>query len=437
MPRKKVKKSTMLDRISNLPNDVIDIILSHVPLQVAVKTSTLSRKWRLHWTRAKNLLLNRDFFDYIYQGQEDEIMAASTYVDIFGSIILSHRGPIHKFVLHVPCFEHDVLDVVNLWILAVSQHGVQHLELDYNSDYHAQVPSYVFQCKELKHLALLFVDRPPHNFEVFSSLLKLVLECDDISEDYVGNMISMCPLLEELVVVYTSNNVTFTVDAPKLKYLTTFYHGHTDFILKNTPNLSKLEMLLIKTPHEYGHLDCPNILDFFVAVPKIENLTLSAPVLLEWGVQDVPNMLPAPLEDHSSLTVLYWETHSPAQVRSMFCLINSSPSLQTLDISMEGPYSLPQNTIGYLKSQIREAKNIWSLRNVKVTRLMGKEPEIIFIEIILSCCPLLEKLNLSSHPRISSDAEFKMMVDIMQFPRASTKAKIIYSKSEEPLNGSA
>ncbi|CAM8876579.1 unnamed protein product [Rhodiola kirilowii] len=432
MPSKRVEENRVLDRISNLPNEVIDIILSHVPLQVAVQTSTLSRKWRFHWTRAANLVIDQDFVDYIYRGQEDEIMVSSTYVRIVGNIIVSRTGPIRKFVLEVPYFD-NLLDVVNLLIIAVSRHGVQHFILNYDSQYHAEVPSYVFQCTELKRLALVNVERPPPNSGVFSSLLSLELECRDRLNDYFSDMISMCPLLERLWICYNSIDGICYINAPKLKHLSTIYYGHTEFILYNTPNLATVELMLIEILYGYGHQECPDILDLLGAVPKIEKISLSGPVLLEWGVHDVPNMLPAPLEHHSSLMVRDWETHSLAQVLSMFCLINSSPLLQTLDISMDGPYSLPENTIGYLKSQVSEAKNMWSLRNVKVTELMGKEPEIIFIEIILSCCPLLEKLNLSGHYLISSDAELKMMTDITQFPRASTQAKMIYSKSEEPV----
>ncbi|KAL9663479.1 hypothetical protein QQ045_018866 [Rhodiola kirilowii] len=275
---KRVEESRVLDRISNLPSDLIDFILSHLPLHVAVQTSTLSRNWRHHWTRAKSLVIDRDFVDYIYRGQEDGDELVSTYVDIVGNIILSHRGPLRKFKLHVPYFD-DLLDVVNLWILAVSRHGVQRLMLDYHADYHAQVPSYLFQCTKLEFLALIFVERPPHNFEVFSSLRRLVLDCPNISEDYVTNMILMCPMLEKLEVYYTSNNGTFAINAPKLKYFSAIYWGHTDFVLKNTPNLSEVHLFLIETLREYGHLHCPDILNFFAAVPKIENINLSGPVL--------------------------------------------------------------------------------------------------------------------------------------------------------------
>lgn len=38
-----------LDRISNLPNDVTEKILSRLPLREAVRTIVLSSKWRYKW----------------------------------------------------------------------------------------------------------------------------------------------------------------------------------------------------------------------------------------------------------------------------------------------------------------------------------------------------------------------------------------------------
>ncbi|KAL9665581.1 hypothetical protein QQ045_021002 [Rhodiola kirilowii] len=278
-----VEKRTMLDRISDLPNNVIDIILSCVPLRVAVRTSTLSRNWRLHWIRAKSLVLDGFFLSDIFHGKTNKIIIESKYLGIVGNILLSQIGPIHKF----------------------------------------------FFC----------------TFLVFASL----------------SMPTICGYL-----LY--RNVGFK-------------------ILHN--------WLLLK----------------------------------EWGEKDVPKMLPAPLENNLSLTVYNWNTYSLAQVRSMFCLINSFPSLRSLDIEMcpPPPNSQPHDTSDYLKSQIREAKNLWSLRTARVTQLMGNEPEMIFIEIILIRCPMLEKLYLSSRSHISSDAELKMMTEIMRFRRASAQAEMIYS----------
>ncbi|MCE2055106.1 hypothetical protein HAX54_041991 [Datura stramonium] len=46
------------DIISNLPGDVINVILMCLPLQDAVRTSVLSRKWRYNWAKLPKLTLD-------------------------------------------------------------------------------------------------------------------------------------------------------------------------------------------------------------------------------------------------------------------------------------------------------------------------------------------------------------------------------------------
>ncbi|WMV15854.1 hypothetical protein MTR67_009239 [Solanum verrucosum] len=47
------------DIISNLPNDVIDVILMCLPLRDAGRTSILSRKWRYEWAKVPKLTLDQ------------------------------------------------------------------------------------------------------------------------------------------------------------------------------------------------------------------------------------------------------------------------------------------------------------------------------------------------------------------------------------------
>ncbi|KAI6688915.1 hypothetical protein NL676_025743 [Syzygium grande] len=47
-----------LDKISQLPRNIIDQILSHMPIKDAVRTSILSRKWRYKWSSLPQLVFD-------------------------------------------------------------------------------------------------------------------------------------------------------------------------------------------------------------------------------------------------------------------------------------------------------------------------------------------------------------------------------------------
>ncbi|PRQ26565.1 putative F-box domain-containing protein [Rosa chinensis] len=71
-----------LDRISNLPRDLAEKILSLLPIRDAVRTSVLSTKWRY-----KSAMLPHLVFDAPQQ----------TFADVVDHVLLSHIGPLYKF----------------------------------------------------------------------------------------------------------------------------------------------------------------------------------------------------------------------------------------------------------------------------------------------------------------------------------------------------
>ncbi|KAL4561331.1 hypothetical protein LXL04_033495 [Taraxacum kok-saghyz] len=54
-------KCAQEDRISNLPEHLIDSILERLPFEDAVKTSIISQNWRYKWTTMKVLVLDEHF----------------------------------------------------------------------------------------------------------------------------------------------------------------------------------------------------------------------------------------------------------------------------------------------------------------------------------------------------------------------------------------
>ncbi|KAL9681291.1 hypothetical protein QQ045_013073 [Rhodiola kirilowii] len=133
-----------------------------------------------------------------------------------------------------------------------------------------------------------------------------------------------------------NDQYSFAVNASKLKLLLVRYYYSLKFILESTPNLSTVSLYSPGHPHgERVDIKFQGIIDFFGALPNIENINLTSDVLHEeWAKQDVPQRLPASLENLLSLTVCNFNIYSEAQICSIFCLIESLPKLQNLDISI-------------------------------------------------------------------------------------------------------
>lgn len=54
-----------IDRISDVPCNVIDDILKHLHIQDLVRTSILSRNWRYMWISVPQLEFDEKFFLYV------------------------------------------------------------------------------------------------------------------------------------------------------------------------------------------------------------------------------------------------------------------------------------------------------------------------------------------------------------------------------------
>ncbi|GJV73343.1 F-box/FBD/LRR-repeat protein-like protein [Tanacetum coccineum] len=79
-----------MDRLSNLPSGIIELILCRVP-QEAGRTSILSKEWRYRWTRIPNLVFIEDTFQVsTVDGAESSILDQSDYRSYLGFHNLSH-----------------------------------------------------------------------------------------------------------------------------------------------------------------------------------------------------------------------------------------------------------------------------------------------------------------------------------------------------------
>lgn len=110
------------DVISNLPEDIINLILVHLPIKDSIGTSVLSTKWRYKWVSIPDLVFDRHCFRYNTK--------AANVVD---HVLLHHIGPIRKFSLDLgmPFSHFDHYCHVNHLIVFLSRNEINELFLSY------------------------------------------------------------------------------------------------------------------------------------------------------------------------------------------------------------------------------------------------------------------------------------------------------------------
>ncbi|XP_071713558.1 F-box/FBD/LRR-repeat protein At1g13570-like [Rutidosis leptorrhynchoides] len=177
-------KSTSKDIINCMPEDVITNILNRLPIQYAVRTSTLSRNWRFKWTSLNHVVLDEEFYDYLRGLGVDNWYNEMNISVIFHLI----KGSITKFDLFIPYDK--VLDVnsINYWVMLLSKKGIKDLKLINMYPETLRLSSHLFSCVKLERLALrrcsIFPAQPTSCG--FPNLLHLHLDCVEFVKGNFG-----------------------------------------------------------------------------------------------------------------------------------------------------------------------------------------------------------------------------------------------------------
>ncbi|KAL4619128.1 hypothetical protein ACB092_06G057500 [Castanea dentata] len=216
--RKKVELSqdavVSIDRISNLSDSLICHILSFLPTKEAVVTSILSNRWKTLWTLVPKINLENNRFQKI----------PLSLTHIVYRVLALHRAPLlRNFSLtsYSPCDPFHL----DTWIHTVIGRKVQQLRLHFShSKKLVKLPRTVFTCKTIVILELIddIVLDPPSNFQFPSLKILCLCEIAYKSEDSFSNLLSGCPVLEDLRVKLREDldgATNFKIIVPTLKLL--------------------------------------------------------------------------------------------------------------------------------------------------------------------------------------------------------------------------
>ncbi|KAK3015411.1 hypothetical protein RJ639_007483 [Escallonia herrerae] len=412
---------------SDLPQSIIETILTKLPLRDAVRTSILSTKWRYKWATITQLA----FDDKCVTPSHDRAVAEINLVKFVSRFLFLHDGPIHKFTLSTSYLQNT--PEIDQWLLFLSRKDIKELVLEFGEGELFRVPSCLFTCRTLARLELVRCEfDPPPTFRGFLSLKYLNLQQVLVAPEVVESLISSCPLLESLTLSY-SDSLALTVRAPNLKYL--ILEGEfKDICLENTPLLVAISVAMYMTDdiaEHFEHSSSCNFEKFLGGVPCLERLIghiyFTKYLSIGSDLGKVPIMYPR-------LKVI--ELHQVSfedmkEILVILRLIVNSPNLQELHISGSSNTSAATECpdLEFWEMECPHDCTLEQLKTVKMTDMSAVPHEMKFIRFLLGNSPLLEVMSITPSVYVT-DGKLNMLVELVRLRRASSQAEIIFIQDQ-------
>ncbi|CAA0807408.1 Unknown protein [Striga hermonthica] len=202
--------------ISRLPDDILLVILSFLPLKEAGRTSVLSSRWRNLWSYT--LHLNFDDHSSMEKIMEDPefgnvSVEREKYVKWVDSVLQSHRGSTVKELRICFSLVKSATKSITKWLEFAFERHTEKLELNLSDGdgVHPQHEMYVFP-------ELCSSDSPYKSSGVFNfkPIKMLFLGCVQVSGETIEFLLRGCPLLEQLIVRASNTLTRLEVCGPSL-----------------------------------------------------------------------------------------------------------------------------------------------------------------------------------------------------------------------------
>ncbi|KAL2531542.1 F-box/fbd/LRR-repeat protein [Abeliophyllum distichum] len=412
-----------VDMISDLPDDVIEIVLMCLTMRDAAKTSILSKQWRYKWVKLPQLI----FDDTLLQKSERNLeLARMKFVGILYQVLLLHQGPITKSSLIIPNLRGG--SEIDHLIYILWKNGVEEFTLKIKNMEEYKLPSSLFMCLHLKHLNLscCLISLPP-SFKGFNKLIRLELHDVTIDPEVLGSLISSSPLLEHLVLHVPIGVDSLKIDAPRLKlFELECYPTHVCF--KKSPFLaivsetSGIDLYEDEVIMEDGNC---KFVEFFDSLPALQQLCIDSYFMKILAAGQLQTRLPVSLIHLKILKLFEICLDSPDDLSYVLCLIRSSPNLQKLNLEiLDRAIADSSPVLEFLEVQDYSDVFLNQLQKVKLEYISGTVPEMTLIKLLLEKSPKLHRMVI--WPIVICDERLGILEELNKFGRASPNVKIIF-----------
>ncbi|XP_043717634.1 F-box/FBD/LRR-repeat protein At1g13570-like [Telopea speciosissima] len=329
------------DKISDMPPNIIENILSRLSIMEAVRTCILSKKWRYNWITLPQLIFDCSLGDDLIN-QNDKL---ARFID---GVLSLHRGPICKFKISHLCIPNSP-DIIDEWMLCLSRNYIQKLILCLQPMYERyDLLSSLYSCEKLTHLELSFCTlRRPPMLACFKYLRTLSLYKVDCVGFTIEELISKCPILERLMIDGFTGSTDLVIYAPKLQELVVdgFCKVMQNICFKNTLLLAYVSLNLqcfgfegLLMNHKQDGIS--RLMKVFGSLVSVQMLSVGGNFLKFFAADLIPKTLPNTFYHLKKLDleICFNDMH---MISAGLCLIRSAPNLHKLQIDVS--YLIPTN----------------------------------------------------------------------------------------------
>lgn len=411
------------DMISELPQSIIESILTKLPIRDAVRTSILSTRWRYKWSDLTQLV----FDDNCAILSNDKGKVEGNLVKFITRCLFLHLGPIHKFTLSSTFLQSS--PDVDQWLLFLSRKDIKEFFLELGEGEWFRAPSSLFCCQKLTRLELFRCELdPPPSFKGFSCLKHLNLQQVLIGPDVVENLISSCPLLESLTLSYF-DSLALTIHAPNLKFLC-LEGEFKDICLENTPLLVAISVAMYMTDdiaEYFEHSSSCNFDKFLGGVPCLERLVGHIYFTKYLSIGNDLGKLLVTYRNLKAIELYQVSFEDTKEISVVLRLILNSPNLQELQISGSPNTTIATEApdLGFWEKEHSCDCTFGQLKTVKMTDMSGVTHEMEFIKFLLRNSPTLEIMGVTPSVYVT-EGRLNMLIDLVRFRRASAQAEIVF-----------
>ncbi|KAJ0430937.1 putative F-box domain, FBD domain, leucine-rich repeat domain superfamily [Helianthus annuus] len=386
---------------TSLPPNIIQTILTLMPMRDAFRTSILSHNWRNQCLNIPKLM----FDDAVFQGPSCKNGSMRwKLLYIVYPILLLHQGPILEFSLCISqlisCCEIDQI-ILHLSRIA----SLKKLTLCIESgDDHKLLPAF-FNLQKLTVLKLQkCVFQPPVTFKGFSRLVRLSFNNVSITAEVFLRFISNCPKLKDFTLIGDEKHL--------------MGRWNSDFVelFECLPLVERLCMSWypIKVIH--------NLSNMVIIWSKI--VIIDQTGCFATGV--MPHKLPTSLVHMKYLHLKGLFFARAIDLRSTLLLVTSSPNIETIILEMQYDQyaALTPTAMNLIDQQDYSYVVLHHLRLISITNFDNMKTGMDFVKLILAKSPMLKIVDIMIDKRVAIHGEVKMLKELLQYPRASTRAEI-------------